>query len=165
MYITHVPLADFERITTLISNARYGGNVTTEWPTDLHGVRYPRIRVGLRTHVGGVGKTDLAPGARYIGNGRHRRRFPKACWHVFRDVLTATFDEFPQSTCRTALATYRGRENFIATFPATYGGSIQDQPMFGLGGIGSACECPPIIRHWAPTFVIAEPPALDLLRR
>jgi hypothetical protein len=47
------------------------------------------------------------------------RRIPAACWHAYRDVLAALFDQCPAARVRTALAVYRGREGFERHYPAT----------------------------------------------
>lgn len=144
MYITHVPLDDFERIVQYVSRTRYSSNVETEWPQDLNGKRYPRIRSGLRTVTCKDGKA-LALGARYIGTGRdgRRKRWPKACWHVVRDVLGTMFATHPDAVCRTAMADYRGRDDFMQKFPHTYSGPLRAKPMYNLWDIGDMCNCEP----------------------
>jgi len=70
------------------------------------------------------------------GNQRH---LVAACWHVWRDVLYALFDEFPDARCQSAIADYRGARDFETKFPVT-----------GIRNIGSmmyplqmqeACDC------------------------
>lgn len=50
-----------------------------------------------------------------------RRRVPGAvCWHGHRDFMHELFARCPDAVLVTALATYRGRADFEAKFPATY---------------------------------------------
>lgn len=55
-------------------------------------------------------------GSRRSASGRHMR---KASWEAHRDVMRQLFSYDSQATIRTAFATYRGREDFEASFPAT----------------------------------------------
>lgn len=84
----------------------YGGNVyaVITW------ARGSRVRFTLET------KDAWARGSRTAASGRHMR---KASWEAHRDVLQALFDLDPDATIRTALATYRGREDFKRQFPTT----------------------------------------------
>lgn len=42
-----------------------------------------------------------------------------ACWHAHRDVLDGLFRAHPDLVVRNRVITYRGRENYLSTFPAT----------------------------------------------
>lgn len=69
-----------------------------------------RVRFTLET------RDAWACGSRTSANGRHMR---KASWEAHRDVMLALFDLDPHATVRTALAVYRGREDFDRKFEAT----------------------------------------------
>jgi hypothetical protein len=144
MYITRVPPDEFRRIVELVSTACYEGNVQVDDLTDLKGVRYPRMNVTLNTAECKRGKYGLAPGARRVGMhsyaGRKPKRWPKPCWHAMRDILATMFVNYPEATCRTALADYRGRDGFLRNYPDTYWGP-QRSGMFRLDSIGAACDC------------------------
>ena len=60
--------------------------------------------------------SSFAPGARTSASGRH---MPKASWQAHRDVISAIFDADPEAVLQTALATYKGRDDFLARFEAT----------------------------------------------
>jgi len=68
----------------------------------------------VRARVGVLSSRE--PGARRSWSGG---RIPSACWHAYRDVLAALFDQRPAARVRTALAVYRGREGFERDYPAT----------------------------------------------
>lgn len=69
-----------------------------------------RVRFTLAT------RDAWAHGSRTAASGRHMR---KASWEAHRDVMAALFDADPDATIKTALATYRGRDDFQAKFPET----------------------------------------------
>jgi hypothetical protein len=70
-----------------------------------------------------------SPAARQSGSGRNG---PWACWYAVRDFLTAVFDEYPDATVRTMLATYKGRDDFLEKFPRTYFHRVSEYgPKFG----------------------------------
>lgn len=52
------------------------------------------------------------------GNGR---RVSAVCWHGHRDVMMRLFDRHPEARLKTALADYRGREDFLAKYRDTFG--------------------------------------------
>ena len=101
---------------------------------------------GVRAEIDAVGrrfKVRLFPAERTIlysegpkGGRRkyraryHRRRlgFPQGtgegtchaiCWHGFRDYFRAVYKRAPEASFRTALATYKDRDHFEATFGPT----------------------------------------------
>lgn len=55
-------------------------------------------------------------GSRTSASGRHMR---KASWEAHRDVMQALFQHDSHATIKTALATYRGIDDFNDKFPAT----------------------------------------------
>lgn len=98
-----------EQLALNVSRNSYGGNLTVDVETARRTSRSDSYRVKIGAGAGG-------PGSRRSPSGR---RGPWACWHAFRDVLTAVFDEYPDAVAHTAFVTYRGRDGFERDFPAT----------------------------------------------
>jgi hypothetical protein len=68
-----------------------------------------------------------------------RRRTVVACWHAHADIMLELFERFPRATLRSALSTYRGRDDFLAKSEDTYWrnvGSLMSPVSFG-----DLCEC------------------------
>jgi hypothetical protein len=111
----------FEAIVAKVSHERYGGNL----------VVHPH-QVGL-----GLWAVDhRGKGARRSPSGR---RLHSACWHAYRDTLRELFAQHPKATVTTALATYRGAQDFEESYPATglhmtYAGG-RERPFMNL------CDC------------------------
>jgi hypothetical protein len=126
MEIRGATLADFETAVAKVS-PDYGDNLIVHPGSHSNG-RLLRARVGVLS--------SREPGARRSWTGR---RIPAACWHAYRDVLGALFEQRPQATVRTALATYRGREGFERAYPATADLNIgsQMQPAY----MPDLCSC------------------------
>lgn len=100
-----------ETITAHISHAQYRGNVyavTRDDGVKRNDVRH--MRFTLET------QDAYAYGSRQAGSGRHMR---KASWQAHREVLRALFNTDPDAIVQSALATYRGRADFLANFEAT----------------------------------------------
>jgi hypothetical protein len=104
--IHRATLADFEAAVAKVS-PDYSDNLTVHRDSHQSG-RLLRARVGV--------VSSREPGARRSWTGR---RIPAACWHAYRDVLAALFEQRPDATVRTAMAVYRGREGFEAHYPQT----------------------------------------------
>jgi hypothetical protein len=126
MEIRGASLADFEAAVVKVSY-EYGGNLT------VHRDSYQRGRL-VRARVAVVSSRE--PGARRSWSGR---RIPAACWHAYRDVLAALFEQRPRATVRTALAVYRGREGFEQRYPDTAYQNIGSQ-MFPAY-MPQLCDC------------------------
>jgi hypothetical protein len=79
-------------------------------------------------------------GAYRTGSGR---RSIYACWHVHRDVMSALFTLHPYATIDTGAGrggtTYRGRDHFEDTFPATAWQNVgsEAEPVLRR----NACQC------------------------
>lgn len=107
-------------------------------PLNQKGTRY-RVWIGV--------KSSRRPGARvsqerYGGWGYNPkpRRIGSACWHAHRDFFKEIFKINPDAEIHTALAKYKGIEDFEDKFPATaYGGGMAGPAM--VQGIGDACNC------------------------
>lgn len=98
-----------DQLACNVSRNTYGGNVTVEVEHTRATSRSDSYRVKLGAGTGGAGSRRSASG----------RRGPWACWHAFRDVLIAVFDEYPDATAQTAFVTYRGRADFLRNYGAT----------------------------------------------
>jgi hypothetical protein len=107
MELIGITLAQFE---TAIANvtASYGGNLEIHDDAKSVSSRSSRGRVVVRDSRG--------PGARRSWSGRHGKW---ACWHAYRDVMLALFEQNPNARIRTSLAVYDGLDGFEATYPAT----------------------------------------------
>jgi hypothetical protein len=130
MRISGVSLDDFTRITEDVSR-EYDGNLIVS--KDAHALpcaRRPQCVARLAVI------TSRGPGARRSWTGR---RMPCACWHAYRDVLSAAFRTFPDVVIRTSMAVYRGQAGFGEKYPDTarqnIGSAINPVTMPDL------CEC------------------------
>jgi hypothetical protein len=98
------------------------------------GTRY-RIWIGV--------KSARRPGARVSPPRFYQenpRRIGSACWHAHRDFFRAIFDINPDAEIHTALAKYKGRDDFERKYPATaYGGGMAGAAPVGM--FGDACNC------------------------
>jgi hypothetical protein len=108
-------------IIAKVSHERYEGNLT-ENPHSAG--------MGLYTH------DSHGPGARRSHSGRRMR---VACWHAWRDVLAELFEQYPEATVRTALATYKGKGGFEDWFEMTGATNIGSfmEPL----RMDEACDC------------------------
>lgn len=131
MNIIGVTQEQFERIVAKVSWQCYDGNVST---VDLH-------MVGHRSCRGRVNvKSSSGLGARRSWSGR---RGPWACWHVFRDVIAETFEQYPDARVTTGLARYT-RANWASTYPAT--GERNIGSMVNPVTMPELCDCSDEIR-------------------
>lgn len=110
MKVYDVPLHDLERIAD-----RLGLAVSMSDVSNSRGVRVCGRLVPNR---------DIPKPSRkyrkFSENGfSPRREIHAVCWHGFRDFFLAVFDEFPNARIDTAMADYRGREDFRRTYPLT----------------------------------------------
>ena len=64
------------------------------------------------------------------------RRLSALCWHGHRDFMRALFARCPDARLKTALADYRGAEDFEKTYRSTYGNGNQYNLAYG-----QACTC------------------------
>ena len=75
-------------------------------------------------------------GARVSHTGR---RVCAACWHVHRDILDNLFGYCPTCRVKTAIADYRGVDDFLLSFPATGNVNVGSRadPLY----FKDACNC------------------------
>lgn len=98
---------EFDQVVREVSDALYDGNVITSSDAHVRGTTYV-ARLSVRD--------SHARGARTSWSGRHG---PWASWEAHRDVLRAFFERYPDRIIKTAFATYRGLDGFLAEYPAT----------------------------------------------
>jgi hypothetical protein len=128
-----VEIRGAERVDMLVAvekaNERHGYELRWSQTSD-GGKRVPWVRGRV------LPVTSRSEGARRSWTGR---RVPAVCWHAYRDVLAALFEQRPEATVRTALAVYRGREGFEACYPETAYRNVgsQMQPAY----MPELCDC------------------------
>lgn len=69
----------------------------------------------------------------YYGNGR---KIAAVCWHGHRDFMRALFRLAPEARIKSALADYRGSDDFERSYRATFG----EGNGYNLS-YGQACGC------------------------
>ena len=117
------------------------------WGTTEQDIRASADEVGLAIHsddVTPVGRAlqfrlALGPDKDSYRSIKRGRRIAAVCWHGHRDFFRALYRRSPEARIKTALADYRGTDDFERIFPAT-----------GQGNVGSwaepqaaqdACDC------------------------
>lgn len=117
MQITGITPELFTQIVARVGAKHYEHNLDPQ-VTSVQSAKRFRARVvcyesGARLpHLNGMS----AAGARRSWSGR---RLNAACWHAYRDVLIGIFDANPDARVYTALASYKGKADFEAKYPAT----------------------------------------------
>ena len=76
------------------------------------------------------------------------RPIAAACWHAHRDFFFALFELAPDAIVASAKATYRGREDFVATFSST--GNENIGSVVAPLQYRAACKCETVVRALAP---------------
>jgi hypothetical protein len=119
-----------------VSARLYDGNLTlsrTNTACDQIGNRAWRMGLGV--------KSSRGRGAHRSSDGfdGSQRRTVAACWHAYRDFLTAVFARWPNALVRTSLARYDGVEGFKAKFPNTYYTNAGSRMM--PIAYGTLCDC------------------------
>lgn len=110
-----------------VANKKYDGNLKIR----IAGQR------GRATSFRLVVNSSHAPGAKVSAmTGRH---IAAACWHAHRDFMVALFNLAPDARLKTAVAYYKGRDDFAAKFEAT--GRKNVGSMMSPCEYRHACEC------------------------
>lgn len=114
-----------------LANEQYGRNVAFKRIPEKSGRAF-RVTLTVRN--------SHEAGSRRSRNLRGIRRVSAACWHVHRDFMKEVFRINPEARIQTALADYKGLEDFQAFFPVTGGTNVgsRAQPL----AISEACNCP-----------------------
>jgi len=134
MLIRHVSLSEIQRLALEIG-------VTFEG-TDI-GVKFPRVR-GRLIPDRSVPKEDRNYPRVSAGFGTQGRNVFAVCWHGHRDFFRHLFEDYPEATVNTGLATMAGigmytSENFENVFPDT---NINIGPPIFPVYAAEACKCP-----------------------
>lgn len=120
-------VADMAALVERVSTEKYGGNVRI-----LSSRQISRTNLRITLTV----RNPNGRGARVTPGGFHLQA---ACWHVYRDVLAALYDAYPDARVNTGTARYISREHFLASGDAT------GQLPVGLPGqqipAVKACDC------------------------
>lgn len=124
MIITGVTREQFDQAVEK-ANIFYDGNLRAFYGRQFSPTRFSARVVLVATGYGLYGRKDtsrLAPGQRrssmaYGTTGG--RRINAVCWHGYRDVLIELFNIEPDVKVYTAMAKYRGRDEFYREFPKT----------------------------------------------
>lgn len=69
-----------------------------------------------------------------------QKRIGSSCWHVHRDFMFEVFAINPDARIITALADYKGLEDFEDKFPDTYHSGGMAGPAV-ISSVGGACNC------------------------
>ncbi len=128
MQLWGVSEQELTEIVNEVSATNYRGNlIFNNGPERVNG---RSIRFTLRV------SDSKQPGAHQSFTGR---RTVSACWHATRDVLSAIFYLNLDARAKSAMADYRGQEDFVNKFPDTYytnaGSLVMPTPY------GCLCEC------------------------
>ena len=115
-------------------------------------LEYAAQKVGLAAVVGAVTSRSVRftlerTGRKYQRLGFHRNKDGNrrklgsyvVCWHGHRDFMLALFDAKPDARLKSAMADYRGRADFLASYGNTEHrqvGSMMDPACYG-----DLCEC------------------------
>jgi hypothetical protein len=108
----------------------YEGNVRFKNGPDPVNQKGTGHRLTLTVHA------SSKPGGRRSNTGR---KIAAACWHVHREFMRHLYDIAPEAVIQSALATYRGVQDFEETFEATGDGNIGSA--FEPQAMRTACEC------------------------
>lgn len=138
MRVTGLPLYQVETLVYEVSQHAYGGNITL----DGNQRALSRTRCQLRLRA----EDSRGTGARRAGSGR---RGPYACWHAYRDVMSAAFAVNPNARIYTGMARYIGVDGFAANYPDT--AYVNVGSLFAPAFMPSLCDCDGSV----PTAVIA----------
>jgi hypothetical protein len=137
--LTGVSFGELGSIVHYVSAQVYGGNVNLSSDSrPLLSKRARRVRWTLRV------QDSRGPGARQSLSWSRtpdgeRRRTVAACWHAHADIMLELFEQFPRATLRSVVATYGGRDDYLAKSEGTYwrnAGSLMSPVFFG-----DLCDC------------------------
>lgn len=81
-------------------------------------------------------------------HGKRPRKVAAVCWHGHRDFMRAVFALEPDARIKTALADYRGAEDFERKYHDTYGRGNNYNVAYG-----QACGCPAHVRDNSAALV------------
>lgn len=129
MKLWNVTQEQLEGIVTEVSNEQYGGNLRIK-SIATNGKRVKTVTFTLTVN------SSKEKGGRRSHSGR---RVCACCWHGHRDVMQKIFVRFENARLQTALADYRGRDDFENSFESTGDKNIGSQ--FAPLAMRDACDC------------------------
>lgn len=146
---------------TGIEDAQLIEQAAEEVGVRLYNVRQAGKGYAFTIKTGEPYEQERAPNGRLRWAARYRRKaqYPRrrnarngetfyatvpgaVCWHGHRDFMRALFRRAPDARIQTALADYKGSEDFERKYLATYG-----SPAYRMGALlqvqayGAACTC------------------------
>jgi len=107
MKIWGISVEEIETIVREVSTLLYDGNIIFK--------RAPECN-GRATSFTLTVKDSKERGSRRSADGR---RIAAACWHANKDVITAVFKTNPNARIKSAVADYKGIQDFVTKFPQT----------------------------------------------
>lgn len=107
MKLWNVTTEELTTLVTHVSDTLYNGNIVFK--------RHPE-RDGRAVSFTLTVRTSKGPAGRRSNEGR---KICACCWHGHRDVMVAIFGAHPDARLKTALADYRGQEDFENKFEDT----------------------------------------------
>lgn len=128
MLARNVTVEDIRRAEEAV-NAAYRGNIRVDIGSS-GGKRVPWVRFVLRAN------SSRGTGAKRSASGR---RTVSACWHAHRYFMGRLFVLCPNARLTTALADYRGKDDFFASHPATADANVGNA--FFHIPVAHLCEC------------------------
>ena len=130
MKVWGITVEELERIKNNVA-AEYGYNV-----------RYKRIPEPVGKAISftlTVVSSKLDGSRRSQDSGGKVRKVSAACWHVHRDLFERIFAINPDARVQTAIADYRGSDDFYAKYPQT--GAINVGSLYQPLSARNACNC------------------------
>ena len=125
MEFRNTSIKEMEKALRVINHA-YAGNIILLNP-EVVGVRVKRIKSRLSV------KSSKETGGR---RGVSGKRVHAACWHAHRDFMVALFGLNPDVEIKSAMATYKGKDDFEVKHHNTNFQNIGQGQSYG-----SACDC------------------------
>lgn len=126
MKVWGIDLETLESIKDSVSR-EYGGNVRWKRLPEPTGRAIAFTLTVVSSH---------GDGSRRSNEGR---KIAAACWHVHRDLFTRIFGANPDARIKTAMADYRGEQDFYDTYPQT--GAVNVGSLYNPLSARNACNC------------------------
>ena len=128
----NIELDKIRKIVNTVSKEKYENNLIL----DEGGFHSPPKKVGKAISFTLRVNSSKEPGHTITHSGK---RWVSACWHCHRDVMIAMFKYNPNIRIKSAIADYKGKEDFKFKFPAT--AYINVGSMMQPRNMEDGCEC------------------------